>query len=91
MLPLLVLVVGLAAATVWLVALPLLDRSPRAERPCEVYVMPSGKVKCVPTSTGSSAAEAEARAARQALTSEVIRADGTAGQGGRLFTGGPAE
>jgi hypothetical protein len=56
-LPLLVLVVGLAAATVWLVALPLLDRSPRAERPCEVYVMPSGKVKCVPTSTGSSAAK----------------------------------
>lgn len=46
--PLLVLVIGLAAAAVWFVALPALDRPPRAERSCEVYVLASGATKCVP-------------------------------------------
>ncbi|MET0939164.1 MAG: hypothetical protein ABWY51_08080 [Gaiellaceae bacterium] len=45
---LLVLVIGLAAATVWLVALPLLDRPARAEPSCEVFVLRSGATKCVP-------------------------------------------
>jgi len=47
-LPLLILVIGLAAATVWFVALPALDKPPRAERSCEVFVLKSGSTRCVP-------------------------------------------
>jgi hypothetical protein len=47
-LPLLILVIGLAAATIWFVALPALDKPPRAERSCEVFVLKSGSTKCVP-------------------------------------------
>jgi hypothetical protein len=45
-LALLVLVVGLAAATVWFVALPALDRTP-VERTCEVVILKSGAPDCV--------------------------------------------
>lgn len=47
-LPLLILVVGLAAATIWFVALPMLDKPRRAERSCEVFVLETGSTKCVP-------------------------------------------
>jgi hypothetical protein len=43
---LLVLVLGLAAATVWFVALPALDRAP-AGRSCEVVILKSGAPDCV--------------------------------------------
>lgn len=46
-LPLLILVIGLAVATVWYVALPAFD-NPRAERSCEVVVLTSGAPACVP-------------------------------------------
>lgn len=54
-LPLLVLVIGLAVATIWFVALPVLEKQP-AGRSCDVFVLASGTTKCVPTP--------EARAAR---------------------------
>jgi len=47
-LPLLICVLLLAAATIWFVARPVLDRPPRAQRTCEVFVVKSG-TKCVPT------------------------------------------
>jgi len=47
-LPLLILVVGLAAATIWFVALPVLHEPASVGRSCEVYVLPSGTTKCVP-------------------------------------------
>jgi hypothetical protein len=44
---LLIIVIGLAAATIWFVALPVFHKS--VGRPsCEVYVLPSGTTKCVP-------------------------------------------
>jgi hypothetical protein len=46
-LPLLILVVGLAVATVWFVALPALDKPP-AKASCEVVVLKSGSPACVP-------------------------------------------
>ena len=46
-LPLLILVIGLAAAIIWYVALPVLHKASEG-RSCEVYVMPSGTTKCVP-------------------------------------------
>ena len=46
-LPLLMLFLGLAAATVWFVALPAFDE-PRAKRSCEVYVLKSGSPTCKP-------------------------------------------
>ena len=56
-LPLLILVIGLAAAAIWFVALPAVDESPRARRSCEVYVLKSGATKCVSKPTlGSRAA-----------------------------------
>jgi hypothetical protein len=55
-LPLLALVIGLAVATVWFVALPAFERSP-AKRSCEVFVLKSGSTRCVPEPTlGSRAA-----------------------------------
>ena len=47
MLPLLILVIGLAAATIWFVALPALDKAPSVERACEVFVLKSGSTRCV--------------------------------------------
>jgi hypothetical protein len=47
-LPLMILVIGLAVATTWFVALPALDKPARAERSCEVFVLKSGSIKCVP-------------------------------------------
>ena len=46
-LPLLIIVIGLAAATIWFVWLPLIHEPANAPS-CEVYVMPSGTTKCVP-------------------------------------------
>jgi hypothetical protein len=46
-LPLLVLFIVFAAATVWFVALPAFHNAPRAERSCEVIVLESGSTKCV--------------------------------------------
>ena len=45
--PLLIIVLGLAVASVWFVALPMLDQPARAERSCEVIVLESGKTRCV--------------------------------------------
>lgn len=47
MLPLLILFIGLAVATVWFVALPAFDKQPRAERSCEVVILESGSPACV--------------------------------------------
>ena len=47
-LPLLIVVIGLAAAAIWFVALPIYHPSASVGRSCEVYVMPSGTTKCVP-------------------------------------------
>ena len=47
-LPLLMIVIGLAAATIWFVALPVLHKPASVGRSCEVYVLPSGTTKCVP-------------------------------------------
>jgi hypothetical protein len=46
--PLLIIVIGLAAATIWLVALPVYHPTANVGRSCEVYVLPSGATKCVP-------------------------------------------
>ena len=46
-LPLLFCVLVLAAATIWFVARPMLDRPPETQRTCEVLVFKSG-TKCVP-------------------------------------------
>jgi hypothetical protein len=46
LIPLMLLVVALAAATVWYVALPALDK-PVAKRSCEVVVLQSGSPECV--------------------------------------------
>lgn len=46
-LPLLILVVGLAIATVWYVALPAFDEPVAKKRSCEVVVLASGSIKCV--------------------------------------------
>ena len=47
-LPLLIIVCGLAAATIWFVALPVFHKPASVGPACEVYVMPSGATKCVP-------------------------------------------
>ena len=46
--PLLMVVIGLAAAAIWFVWLPLIQEPTNAARSCEVYVLPSGHTKCVP-------------------------------------------
>ena len=60
--PLLILVAVLAAATTWLVVLPLLDRSPQAARPCEVFVLRSGATKCVPNSAPEATTKSKPKA-----------------------------
>jgi hypothetical protein len=54
-LPLLILVIGLAAATIWFVALPALDK-PHAKRSCEVIVLKQSSTRCVPKPTPGSPA-----------------------------------
>ena len=54
--PLLLVVIALAAAAIWFVWRPLVDKSANTRRSCEVYVMPSGTTKCVPYWTPGSAA-----------------------------------
>jgi len=49
--PLLVLVLGLAVAPLWFVAIPLVNRPAAVERGCEVIVLKTGKTKCVPERT----------------------------------------
>jgi hypothetical protein len=46
LLPLLLLVIGLAVATVWFVALPAFHKQPRAERSCEVVVLKTCSTAC---------------------------------------------
>ena len=65
-LPLLFLVIALAAATVWFVALPALDKPARQERSCEVIVLKSGITKCVHDPTRRSRAAHEKSATRAA-------------------------
>jgi hypothetical protein len=65
-LPLLICVLVLAAATIWFVARPVLDRAPRAQRTCEVFVVKSG-TKCIPTpSLASKPAPQKPKASRPA-------------------------
>lgn len=57
---LLFLVTGLAAATLWLVALPLLDQPHRAAQTCEMFVLTkSGVTRCVPDTTPETPARTE--------------------------------
>ena len=55
-LPLMVLFIGLAVATMWFVALPALDKTPRAERSCDVVFLKSGAPACVAQPTPASRA-----------------------------------
>lgn len=45
--PLLIMVLGLAVASIWFVALPMLNQPVHAQRSCEVIVFESGKTRCV--------------------------------------------
>jgi hypothetical protein len=54
-LALLILVVGLAVATIWFVALPAFGK-PLAKRSCEVVVLESGATRCVADPTSASRA-----------------------------------
>lgn len=57
-LPLLVLVIGLAAAAIWFVALPSLDKAlagPPAKTSCAVVVVESGVSRCVKRSAPATA------------------------------------
>lgn len=65
-LPLLLLVLGLAAATIWFVALPALDKPQRAERSCEVFVLESGSTRCVPTPKPGARRDAAGKASKSA-------------------------
>jgi hypothetical protein len=60
-LPLLLLVAGLVAATIWFVVLPALDRQPQAERSCEVVFLKSGSTACVRDPTHGRAASHQAK------------------------------
>ena len=60
-LPLLLLVIGLAAAAVWFVGVPQLTKPAAVERGCEVIVLQSGNTKCVTNPrAGSKAAKKSA-------------------------------
>jgi hypothetical protein len=41
------MVLGLAVATIWFVALPMLNQPAQAKRTCEVFVLESGNTRCV--------------------------------------------
>ena len=66
MLALLALVIGLAAATVWFVALPALAEPAAPKRSCEVYVLPSGVQKCVKKPSYKAQAASKKRKASRA-------------------------
>ena len=54
---LLLLVTGLAAATIWFVALPVFDKPSGAPQACESFVLTDdGVIRCVPESTLGTAA-----------------------------------
>ena len=60
--PLLLLFVGLAVATIWFVARPALDESPPAAPPCaKVVVAESGAARCADRATPGSPAAPEGR------------------------------
>ena len=60
--PLLLLFVGLAVATIWFVARPALDESPPATPPCaKVVVAESGAARCADRATPGSPAAREGR------------------------------
>lgn len=61
-LPLLLLVAALVAATIWFVVLPALDRQPPPERSCEVVFLKSGSTACVSDPTHGRAASHKAKA-----------------------------
>jgi hypothetical protein len=63
--PLLILVVLLAVATVWFVARPMLESRSEPQRTCEVIVLASGTTKCV---------HEPARASRAAHAKSTTRA-----------------
>ena len=66
-LPLLIMVLGLAIATIWFVALPMLDEPVHAKRTCEVIVLGSGQTRCVTNpKTGTKAAHQKAKPAKRA-------------------------
>ena len=56
--------VGLAAAAVWFVALPQLDKTATVQRSCEVIVLKSGKTRCV--ANPKTAAAKKAQSAKRA-------------------------
>ncbi len=45
--PLMILVLGLAVATMWLVALPPLQKPPPPGRTCEVVFLTNGNTRCI--------------------------------------------
>lgn len=65
--PLLIMVIGLTIATIWFVALPMLDRPVHAKRSCEVIVLESGKTRCVTNpETGTRPAHRKSKRAKRA-------------------------
>lgn len=65
--PLLIMVLGLAVATIWFVALPMLDQPVHAKRTCEVIVLESGRTRCVTNpKTGTKAAHQKPKSAKRA-------------------------
>ncbi len=63
-LPLLILVLGLAIAMVWFIGLPALARTSQPERTCEVIVLKSGAPRCVANPTRGSQAAPQKTASR---------------------------
>jgi hypothetical protein len=64
--PLLIMVLGLAIATIWFVALPMLDEPVHAKRTCEVIVLESGSTRCVTNpKTGTKAVHQKPRPAKR--------------------------
>ena len=63
-LPLLVLVLGLAVATVWFVGLPAVGNTSQPARTCEVIVTKSGAPRCVESPTQAAHQKATARVKR---------------------------
>lgn len=64
LLPLLLLFVALAAATVWFIAVPALAKPAAVQRACEVVVLRSGTTKCVKDPTHGKRALAHKKPAR---------------------------
>ena len=62
--PLLIMVLGLAIATIWFVALPMLNPPAQVKRTCEVIVLESGKTRCV-SNPKTKAAHQKTRSAKR--------------------------